>query len=109
MADTIPTNDSNTGIEATTTRTSGSTAEPAARLLLPNGHDTDRPVSESQPSFHLREEWPKRVLGADGTADGRGLVVCTVDVQLLTSEIFVCLHGAVFAMRQSKARSRSVG
>lgn len=109
MGDTVASDDSNIGKEearghsgvvgATSTRTSGSTAEPSPRLLLLNGNDTDRATLEFRPSFHLREEWPEGVVGADGTANGRGLVVCSVDVQLLTGKTFVHLHASTFAMQ----------
>lgn len=42
-------------------------------------HDSSAP----QPLFQLREAWPQSVL-SDGLERGRGLVVCTIDVQFLT-------------------------
>lgn len=78
-------------VDANSIRTSGSTAEPAAALSpLPNdGGDENRPKLESRPSFQLREEWPENILG-QGVVGGRSLVVCTVDVQLLTGKARAC-------------------
>lgn len=41
--------------------------------------------SAPRPLFQLREAWPQSVL-SDGLEHGRGLVVCTIDVQFLTGE-----------------------
>lgn len=47
------------------------------------------PVSslEARPSFHLREAWPQTALS--GGAEPKHLVVCTVDIQLLTGQKFI--------------------
>lgn len=58
------------------------------------GDDDPAPVvGNDAPLFQLREAWPPFVPGEEGLEDGgRALVVCTIDVQLLTGGcVFFCL------------------
>lgn len=48
-------------------------------------HDPAAVVGKDLPLFQLREAWPPFAPGEEGLEDGgKALVVCTIDVQLLT-------------------------
>ncbi|CAN0011274.1 unnamed protein product, partial [Laminaria digitata] len=58
-------------------------------------------VGNDAPLFQLREAWPPFVPGDEGLEDGgRALVVCTIDVQLLTDTVKV-MRSQIDLLRQT--------
>lgn len=57
----------------------------------PGDHHHPPVIDRGRPSFQLREAWPQSKLGEGGVVEGgQGLVVCTIDVQLLNGERNLC-------------------